>query len=108
MRAELDRRGCTVLAVASLISLINTGYPYYGASVLNAVMAQQLSVERSLLGLGFTSMLLIQGLCAPLITRAMRVLGIRATVTLGSLILAAGAVLMACWVRGGWSFVFAF
>jgi MFS family permease len=108
MRAELDRRGWTVLGVASLISLINTGYPYYGASVLNAVMAQQLSIERSLLGLGFTLMLLIQGLCAPAITRAMQVLGIRATVTLGSLLLAAGAALMASWVHGGWSFVLAF
>jgi MFS family permease len=98
----------TMLGVAAVISLINNGFPYYGASVLNAAMAQDLQLERSLLGLGFTLMLLIQGLCGPLISRAMRLWGIRVTIVVGSLILAAGAALMASWVDTGWQYLLAF
>lgn len=108
MNIRLKPGAATILCVAALISLISTGYPYYGASVLNAVMAQDLSIERSLLGLGFTVMLLIQGLLGPLITRTMRSLGIRATIVIGSLILAAGAALMASWVDSGWKYIVAF
>lgn len=97
-----------MLGIAALISLINTGYPYYGASVLNAAMARDLGIERSVLGLGFTLMLLIQGLCGPAIAGAMRRLGIRTTIVAGSVLLACGAALMALWVDSGWRYLLAF
>jgi len=98
----------TMLGVAALISLVNTGFPYFGASLLNTAMAQQLGFERSLLGLGFTVMLLIQGLCGPLIMLAMQRLGIRATITIGSLILCIGATLMATVIDSAIGYIVAF
>ncbi|MGH8444589.1 MAG: MFS transporter, partial [Solimonas sp.] len=108
MNTRLRISPWTMLCAAALVSLVNTGFPYFGASMLNSAMAQQLALERSVLGLGFTIMLLVQGVCGPLITATMHRHGIRATITGGSLILAAGAALMATAVDSAASYLFAF
>lgn len=101
-------RAWVMLGAVSLVYLLNAGFPYYGAGVLNAMMVEQQGIARSVLGLGFTVMLLVQGLGGPGISWAMSRLGMRATFTLGSVLIAIGALLMATVVNGTWSYLLVF
>lgn len=107
-KVVVPTRAWAMLVALSLIYLLNSGFAYYGASVLNAVMAQELAISRGTLGAGFTVMLLVQGLAGPGIALMMSRLGVRFTIAFGSALLAVGTVLMATWVSGPWSYLFAF
>lgn len=87
--------GWKLVAVVFIIYLINTAFPYYGGSVLNALMAQDLGLGRSELGFGFSAFLLFVGLSSPLVGLLVNKIGVRLTFTLGGLILAIGAIAMA-------------
>lgn len=101
-------RAWGMLVAISTIYLLNSGFAYYGASVLNAVMAQELAISRGTLGAGFTVMLLVQGLAGPAIAASMQRFGLRSTITAGTLLLAFGTLSMSLWVHGPWSYLFAF
>lgn len=87
--------GWKLVAAVFTIYLINTAFPYYGGSVLNAMMAKDLGLSRSELGFGFSAFLLFVGLSSPLVGVLVNKLGVRLTFTLGGLILALGAIAMA-------------
>lgn len=97
-----------ILGAMSLVMLVNTGFAYYGAGVLNPVMAQQLGIDRGMLGLGFTAMLMVQGFAGPANSALLSRIGVRWTVAAGSLLLCAGSLLMAYCVSSGWPYVLAF
>lgn len=100
--------GWFLVAALCTVLCINMAFPFYGAAVLNAVMAKDFQLERSTLGLGFTAMVLAQGLLGPVIAKVVSRFGPRRTIFCGALVLAVGALLMATWVSQGWHYVLVF
>ncbi len=100
--------GWILVAILWVIYLINIAFPYYGAGIMNAYMAESLNMDRSILGLGFTFILLFSGLPGPLIALCLNKKGVRFTLVLGSLIIIIGALLMALVVTEGWQYVIVF
>lgn len=87
--------GWKLIAAVFMIYLLNTAFPYYGGSVLNAIMASDLSFSRSTLGFGFSGFILLVGLTSPLVGLLVNRLGVRFALTSGGLILTLGALAMA-------------
>src|SRR5579872_2156582 len=100
--------GWKLLAACWLIMFLNLGIPAYGASGLNALMAPALHLDRSALGLLFSAYMVMSGLPGPLVAISVNQLGTRRTLVLGSLLLIAGALLMATVVDSFWSAIMAF
>jgi MFS family permease len=101
-------RGWFVVAAICVVTFVNIAFPFYGGAVLNASMAKQLHLDRSTLGLGFTAMVLVQGVLGPVVAWVVGRIGPRKSIFVGSLVLAAGAVLMGTVVSTGWQYVIVF
>lgn len=84
---------------------INLGVVYVGASVINASMAKELNLNRGTLGLGSMVFLLSMGFASPMVARAVNSIGSRLTLCIGSLMNAAGALMLALWVSQGWQYI---
>lgn len=87
--------GWKLVAAVFVIYLLNTAFPYYGGSVLNAMMAADLEFNRSALGYGFSAFILTMGLSSPMVGVLVNKLGVRQTLFIGGLILTLGALAMA-------------
>jgi MFS family permease len=97
--------GWKLLTVLAAIVSVNQGMTYVGAAVINAPMAKSLGLSRGMLGLGSTVFLLCLGLTAPLVARVVNSFGPRATLCIGSLLVALGSILLATCASQGWHFV---
>ncbi len=100
--------GWILVPVLGIIYLIDAGFPFIGASVMNTYMAESLHLGRGTLGLGFTVCGLLSGLISPIIGYSIGKKGIRFTMLLGCLLLIAGAFLMATVVTKGWHYIAVF
>ncbi len=100
--------GWKLLAACWVIMFLNLGIPVYGASGLNALMATALHLDRSALGLLFSTYMVMSGLPGPLVAMSVNHIGVRRTLMLGSAILIAGALLMGTVVDSFWLAVLAF
>ena len=87
--------GWKLVAAVFFIYLVNIAFPYYGGSLLNAFMAEELGLGRSQLGYGFSAFLLFVGLSSPLVGILVNRLGVRAVLTAGGATLTIGALMMA-------------
>jgi len=94
--------GWKLLAACWFIMFLNLGIPAYGASGLNALMAPALHLDRRALGLLFSAYMVMSGLPGPLVAMSVNRLGARRTLMLGSVLLIAGALLMATIVNSFW------
>jgi cyanate permease len=97
--------GWKLLVVLAVIAAVNQGVTYVGGAVINAPMAKDLGLSRGTLGLGSTVFLLCLGLAAPLVARVVNSFGARATLCVGSLLVAVGSLLLATCASRGWHFV---
>jgi MFS family permease len=93
--------GWKLLFVFWIIVLINLAFPMYGSSVVNSVMMRDLNLDRRTLGFLFSLYTIMSGLPGPLVAVCVERFGIRATLILGCLLVAAGSVLMATAVSTG-------
>jgi MFS family permease len=100
--------GWKLLVVFWIIVFINLAFPLYGASVLNSVMMNDLHLDRKMLGFLFSLFSLMSGLPGPLVAVCVERFGIRITLILGSLFVAAGSFLMATAVNTGMHAAIAF
>ncbi|GAB5414279.1 MAG: MFS transporter [Congregibacter sp.] len=87
--------GWKLVAAVFVIYLINTAFPYYGGSVLNAAMAKELDFSRSALGYGFSAFIVLMGVSSPLVGILVNRIGVRLTLFMGSMIIVGGALGMA-------------
>jgi MFS family permease len=94
--------GWKLLAACWFIMFLNLGIPAYGASGLNALMAPALHLDRRALGLLFSAYMVVSGLPGPRVAVSVNRLGARHTLMLGSVLLIAGALLMATVVNSFW------
>ena len=99
MTRRSDFYGWKLLAVMWFILFANGGFPMFGTGVINPYMAADLHFDRKTLGLAYGMFYWMAGLPSPLVALCVNKKGVRFTLVLGSLILVAGALLMAFFVR---------
>jgi MFS family permease len=100
--------GWKLLAAFWVILFINLAFPAYGSSVVNAYMVSDLGIDRRTLGLMVSLYMIMTGLPGPFVAMFVNRFGVRTTLTIGSLVLAAGAFSMATLVDSGLEAVLVF
>jgi len=100
--------GWKLLSAFWLIYLINLGFPTYGQSVINAYMAKDLHLDRTMLGLAFSIYMAMVGLPGPAVAALVNKIGVRFTLLIGSCAAMLGALSMALFVHTGWQAVISF
>jgi MFS family permease len=94
--------GWKLLAVFWVVLVINLAFPAYGIPIVHAYMVQDFALDRTLAGLPYSVYTVMSGLPGPLVALCVHRYGVRATVTLGSVLLILGSLLMAFVVQGVW------
>jgi MFS family permease len=100
--------GWYLLAVLFCLDFVNMGFPYYGGTVINNYMIQQIPMSRSVLGLGFTFVNLAVGLSAVLVAAHIVKFGVRTTFMVGSSLICFGSLFLAVFCTKPWHYLFAF
>jgi MFS family permease len=90
-----------MLATLWCVMFLNLGFPAYGPSVINTAMAKALGLNRETLGNMYSVYMIMSGLPGPLVALSINRFGVRRTLVLGSLLIIAGALLMATVVTTG-------
>lgn len=93
--------GWKLLAALWAIVCINLAFPIYGARVLDAVMVEDLNLDRQTLGGIFSLYTILSGLPGPLAALCVGRFGVRVTMFAGSLLVLIGSFLMATVVSSG-------
>jgi len=93
--------GWKLLAALWFIVFINLAFPIYGSRGVEAVMMQDLDLNRQTLGSIFSLFTIMSGLPGPLVAVCVGRFGIRSTMFAGSLLIVIGSVLMATVVNSG-------
>lgn len=87
--------GWKLLAAFWTVTFINLGFPAYGQSVINTVMALDLHFDRATLGLLFSAYIGMTGVAGPVAAMLVNRFGVRRTLIVGSGLILLGSVLMA-------------
>jgi MFS family permease len=87
--------GWKLLAAFWVIAVLNLAFPAYGSSVLNAAMAAELGLDRQSLGTIVAVYLAMSGLPGPLVAMSVNRIGVRLTLVVGSVLIIAGAAMLA-------------
>lgn len=93
--------GWKLLAALWVIVCINLAFPIYGTRVLDAVMVEDLNLNRQTLGGIFSLYTIMSGLPGPLAALCVGRFGVRLTMFTGSLLVLIGSLLMATVVDSG-------
>ena len=96
-----DFYGWKLLSALWVVVFINLAFPIYGSSVINAVMMQDLHLDRQTLGFLFSLFTILSGLPGPLVALSVDRFGVRRTLFAGSMLVVLGSVCMATVVRNG-------
>lgn len=100
--------GWKLLSVLWIVVFINLAFPIYGSRVAEAVMMQDLELNRQTLGSIFSVFTIMSGLPGPLVALCVGRYGIRLTILTGSLTVVIGSILMATIVSSGFLAAMAF
>ncbi|MGH8226436.1 MAG: MFS transporter [Steroidobacteraceae bacterium] len=92
--------GWKLIAAFWVIVFINLAFAAYGSPVMNAAMAQQMHLSRTMAGLPYSLYIVMSALPSAFIAVFVRRIGVRRTVMLGCLLILVGCVLMATVVHG--------
>ncbi len=87
--------GWKLLGVFWIVTFINLGFPAYGQSVINSLMALDLHFDRATLGLLFSAYIGMTGVAGPVSAMLVNRVGVRRTLLVGSALVILGSVLMA-------------
>lgn len=87
--------GWKLIAAFWVVVFINLAFAAYGSPVMNAGMAQQLHLSRTLAGLPYSVYIVMSAVPSVLIAVLVRRFGVRFTVVLGSVLILVGCVIMA-------------
>ncbi len=87
--------GWKLFAVLWVVTFINLGFPAYGQTVINSLMALDLHFDRSTLGLLFSAYIGMTGVAGPVSAMLVNRFGVRRTLLIGSALIILGSVLMA-------------
>ena len=107
-KTEQPFYGWKLVGFFFMIYFFNASFPYYGGTIINAFMAEDLGMDRSTLGLGFSVYVLALGLSGPLIGILINKIGIRASLVLGGAAIIIGSLLMSFVTTTVWQYVLFF
>jgi OFA family oxalate/formate antiporter-like MFS transporter len=93
--------GWKLLTALWIVVFINLAFPIYGSRGVEAVMMQDLGLNRQTLGLIFSLFTIMSGLPGPLVAICVGRFGIRLSLLCGSLLIVAGSISMATVVNSG-------
>jgi OFA family oxalate/formate antiporter-like MFS transporter len=93
--------GWKLLSALWVIIFINLAFPIYGSRGVEAVMMQDLDLNRQTLGSIFSIFTIMSGLPGPLVALCVGRYGVRLTMFAGSLTIVVGSILMATVVSSG-------
>ena len=100
--------GWTLVGVLFSLDFLNMGFPYFGGAVINTYMLKEISMSRSMFGLGFTLANLCIGLPSVIVASSIIRLGIKWTFGIGSAFLLIGAVWLAFFTTQPWQYLVGF
>jgi len=103
-----DFYGWRLVGAFWVIVFINLAFAAYGSPVMNRHMAIDLHLSRSLAGLPYNLYTVMSAVPSILVALLVRSIGVRRTVTLGSLLIACGALAMATLVHSALGAALAF
>ena len=86
--------GWKLVAVFWVIVFINLAFAAYGSPIMNAAMAQQMHLSRTMAGEPYALYIVMSALPGVLVAVLVRRIGVRGTVVFGSLLILAGCLLM--------------
>jgi MFS family permease len=105
---RVGRQQRTVIVALWGILAANLALPMYGSAAMNPAMAADLAMDRTMLGLAFTTFAMFSGLPTPLVALLVNRVGVRFVLVIGSLVVAVGAICMAFLVVSGQQAVLVF
>lgn len=108
MNKQAKFYGWNMVGVLWLVYFLMQGLVLYGEPVINTFMVIHMDWSRSVLGMGTTTFALLQGIAGPLVAWIIVKKGIRFTITIGSIIVAISALLMATVVDTPWKYIVGF
>ena len=92
--------GWKLLAVLWIITFINLGFPAYGQTVVNSLMALDLGFDRATLALLSSAYFAMTGIAGLVAAMLVNRLGVRRTLVVGSVLIIVGSAMMATVVTG--------
>ncbi len=98
--------GWKLLAAYWLILFAVLGWPPYGIGIVNTYMAEQLGFDRTMLGVPYSVLMLIERAARPLVAMLVMRKGVRFTIITGCLTLVAASSFMALFAQNFWAAVF--
>ena len=108
MTCKREFYGWTLVGVLFSLDFLNMGFPYFGGAVINTYMLKEISMSRSMFGLGFTLANLCIGLPSVIVASSIIKLGIKRTFGIGSAFLLIGAVWLAFFTTQPWQYLVGF
>jgi MFS family permease len=90
------------------IYFLNMGFPLYGGAVINTYMMKEITMDRSVYGMGFTLLNFFVGVPSVLIASTMVKWGIKVTFGIGSALILIGSLWMALFASQPWHYLVGF
>ncbi len=100
--------GWKLVVALWFLYLLNMGFPLYGGAVINSYMMKEITMDRSVYGMGFTLMNFFIGVPSVIIAATIMKWGIKATFGIGSALLFIGAIWMAFIASQPWQYLVGF
>jgi MFS family permease len=109
MNNHRNFHGWHMVAVLWVLYFINMGFPWYGGTVIvNAMRDNDIPMDGMTYGIGFSMVSLFVGLGGIPAGLAVIRYGIRMTFVMGSVLLVAGSLLLACFATQRWHYLVGF
>ncbi|HWR42313.1 MFS transporter [Sporomusa sp.] len=100
--------GWKLVGALWFLYLLNMGFPLYGGAVINTYMLKEITMERSVYGMGFTLLNFFVGVPSILVAAAIGKWGIRSTFGIGSALILIGTLWMAFVASQPWHYLVGF
>jgi MFS family permease len=100
--------GWKLVAVLFALDFLNMGFPFFGGAVINTYMLQQIPMDRSTYGLGFTLLNLFIGLPSMVVAAVILKWGARKAFAIGSALILLGALFLSIFASKPWHYLVGF
>jgi MFS family permease len=100
--------GWKLVGVLFSLDFLNMGFPYFGGAVINTYMLKEITMSRSVFGLGFSLVNLVVGLASVTVAGCIVRWGVKITFVIGSGFLVAGAAWLTFFLTKPWHYLAGF
>jgi len=100
--------GWKLVAVLFALDFLNMGFPFFGGAVINTYMLQQIPMDRSTYGLGFTLLNLFIGLPSIVVAAVILKWGAKTAFAIGSGLILLGSLFLSIFASKPWHYLVGF